>query len=127
MDLYSRSVPFSKLCFLTLVILSGFISVADEKEVAEIPEPTRFVSEHSGRFNGEHIDYTATAGETYLRDLEGEPTATIFTFSYIKTNLSDGESRPVTFVWNGGPGSASTWLHMGGYGPKRVVVPSDAE
>jgi len=70
----------------TFLILPSFTSAAqeEEKETAKIPEPRHFVSEHSGQFNGERIDYTATAGETYLRDLFDEPTATIFTFSYVK-------------------------------------------
>ncbi|MFK7863344.1 MAG: S10 family peptidase, partial [Pseudohongiellaceae bacterium] len=102
------------------------VAVAPEDTVSKIPAPSRFASEHSGRFNGERIQYDAIAGETYLTDKSGEPKASIFTFSYIKKDVESAESRPVTFIWNGGPGSASTWLHMGGYGPKRVVVPSDA-
>ena len=110
------------------IALPRLVIAAEEEEVsAEIPEPTLFVTQHSGRFNGERVDYEATAGETYIRDLKGEPKATIFTFAYVKTNLAEGEERPVTFVWNGGPGSSSTWLHMGSYGPKRIVVPSDGE
>ena len=110
-------------------MLSPALHGADETVsdgASPIPEPTRFISEHSARFNGQRIDYTATAGETYIRDLDGEPKATLFTFAYTKTNLAENETRPVTFIWNGGPGSASTWLHMGSYGPKRIVVPSDA-
>lgn len=91
-----------------------------------IPPPTRFVTHHTGTFNGTQLSYTATAGETYLRDDEGEPKAAIFTFAYTKDDAGEDEVRPVTFVWNGGPGSASLWLHMGSFGPKRVVVPSDA-
>lgn len=107
------------------------IALADEGEehsdkTIDVPPPTVFTSQHKGRFNGESVSYTAIAGETYLRDLEGKPKASIFNFSYIKNQSKGGENRPVTFVWNGGPGSASTWLHMGGYGPKRIVVPSDA-
>ncbi len=98
---------------------------ADEKAVA-IPEPTRFITRHQGRFNGHSIEYTATAGETYVRDKNGEPTSSIFTFAYSKTNLAANEIRPVMFIWNGGPGSASVWLHMGTFGPRRVSVPSDA-
>jgi carboxypeptidase C (cathepsin A) len=97
-----------------------------EEETRPIPEPTSFVSRHSARFNGESIEYTATAGETYVRDKDGEPKASIFTFAYTKDDVDDDEVRPVTFVWNGGPGSASLWLHMGTYGPMRVSVPSDA-
>ena len=116
--------------FATAIIINtGPIYAAEEEtnETAEIPEPTRFISEHSNRFNDNRIDYQAVAGETYIRDIEGEPKASIFSFAYIKTNLEEGEVRPVTFIWNGGPGSASIWLHMGSYGPKRIVVPSDAD
>ena len=77
-------------------------------------------------FNGKSLEYTATAGETYIRDEKGEPKASIFTFAYVKKNVSANEVRPVTFVWNGGPGSASVWLPMGTFGPTRVSVPSDA-
>lgn len=99
---------------------------AAEQEQTEkpVPEPTRFSSQHKGTFNGERLNYTVDAGETYLRNAEGEPTAAIFSFDYLADNT---QQRPVTFIWNGGPGSSSTWLHMGAYGPKRIVVPSDAE
>jgi carboxypeptidase C (cathepsin A) len=100
---------------------------SDKKPVnIEVPAATTFVTIHSGQFNGEKVEYSATAGETYLKDKDGKPKAAIFTFAYTKTNLDKGEIRPVTFVWNGGPGSASLWLHMGTFGPKRVSVPSDA-
>jgi carboxypeptidase C (cathepsin A) len=92
---------------------------------AETPEPTEFVSEHQGSFNGRRLRYRARAGETYIQNTQGEPTAAIFSFDYIA--LDAGDDRPVTFIWNGGPGSASLWLHMGTFGPKRVVVPSDAQ
>ncbi len=120
------------LCILMpLLIIVGSHAHADEsaesKPAIDIPEPTEFVSNHTGKFNGSTIKYTARAGETYLRTLKGEPKAAIFSFDYIKKDVADSSKRPVTFVWNGGPGSASTWLHMGTYGPKRVVVPSDAD
>jgi carboxypeptidase C (cathepsin A) len=92
----------------------------------EIPEPTAFVTEHSGRFNGDRIDYRVRAGETYLRDDDGEPKASIFSFDYVRSDGDRAETRPVTFVWNGGPGSSSVWLHMGTLGPRRISVPSDA-
>lgn len=97
------------------------------KSSAEIPEPQTFVTQHQGTFDGETFRYTATAGEHYLRDENGEPMATIFTIAYTRDGVSDPATRPVTFLWNGGPGSSSVWLHMGAFGPKRVVVPSDAD
>ena len=116
------------LTIIGICISSGALATDEpaEKEAKEVPPPTRFVTEHRARFDGQMIEYTATAGETYVRDNDGEPKASIFTFAYTKKNLADGEDRPVTFVWNGGPGSASLWLHMGSYGPQRVSVPSEA-
>ncbi|MHA7816124.1 MAG: S10 family peptidase [Pseudohaliea sp.] len=112
----------ASLCFaLGLPLLAH---AQTETPAPSIPEPTAFVTEHRGTFNGTTVSYEARAGETYLRDAEGEPTAAIFSFAYLAKD--GGEDRPVTFVWNGGPGSASLWLHMGTFGPKRVVVPSDA-
>ena len=96
----------------------------DEEKKDDIPEPTRFVTSHSAEFNGQRIEYTATAGETYLRNKEGKPKAAIFTFAYTKNDAEP--DRPVMFVWNGGPGSASVYLHMGTFGPKRISIPSDA-
>ncbi|MCJ8156706.1 S10 family peptidase [Sphingomonas sp. LaA6.9] len=89
-----------------------------------IPAPRRSVTRHSGRFGGQAISYTATASETYLKADDGTPRASIFSISYVK----DGKdpNRPVTFLFNGGPGSGSVWLHMGAFGPKRVAIPSDA-
>ena len=88
-------------------------------------EPRTFAKSFTGRFNDERIAYTVTAGETFLKDDDGEPTASIFTVAYTRDGVDDPATRPVSFVFNGGPGSASLWLHMGVFGPKRVVVPSD--
>lgn len=112
-----------------LVAASSLFAAEDEKIEAQakpIAEAREFVSQHSGQFNGASINYTARAGETYLHTQNGEPKASIFTFDYIKKDVADKSKRPVTFIWNGGPGSSSTWLHMGTFGPKRIVVPSDA-
>lgn len=101
--------------------------VRKEAESKPVARPLSFVSRHSGRFGAETVAYTATAGETVLLDDKGEPKASIFTFAYVKDAVKDAATRPVTFVWNGGPGSSSVWLHMGSLGPRRVVVPSDAK
>ncbi|WP_332769723.1 S10 family peptidase [Phenylobacterium sp.] len=99
---------------------------AEAKADPAIPPATVSVTNHSGRFGGVAIDYVATTGETYLTDKDGKPTAAIFSTSYVKAGKPD-PNRPVTFLFNGGPGSGSVWLHMGAFGPKRVVVPSDAK
>jgi carboxypeptidase C (cathepsin A) len=117
------------LCLLATGLAAGqevAVEIQQQKEDQPLAPPTAFVTQHSGRFNGARVDYTVTAGETYLRDASGEPKAAIFTFAYTKKDVADSATRPVTFVWNGGPGSASVWLHMGSIGPRRIVVPSDA-
>jgi carboxypeptidase C (cathepsin A) len=90
------------------------------------PEPKKFVSEHRLQAGGTDLAYTATAEDVYLHDPEGKPTATFFTISYVKKGVSRAEDRPLTFVFNGGPGSGSIWLHFGLVGPKLVGIPSDA-
>lgn len=101
-------------------------AAAQPESKAAAVKPKQFVTEHSGRFNGQTVAYTATAGETFLRDRNGEPNASIFSFAYVKKDVKNAAGRPVMFLFNGGPGASSVWLHMGAFGPKRVVVPSDA-
>jgi carboxypeptidase C (cathepsin A) len=97
---------------------------ADAKEAKPVPTPTISITRHSGTFGGQRINYVATASETYLKDKDGTPKASIFSVSYVKEGRDP--NRPVTFLFNGGPGSGSVWLHMGAFGPKRVAIPSDA-
>jgi carboxypeptidase C (cathepsin A) len=93
-----------------------------EKSDDGIPPPNRTVTKLTGTFGGAKLSYTAIAGETYLKDKDGKPTAAIFSTSYIKDGPVDPK-RPVIFLYNGGPGSGSLWLHMGAFGPKRVHIP----
>lgn len=95
---------------------------ADERlDIADLPAPKRFVTQHKTTIRGKALSYTATAGETYITNLFGEPTASIFTFAYVKDGPRDPD-RPVMFVFNGGPGSSSVWLHLGVIGPRRLVL-----
>ena len=91
----------------------------------DIPPPTVSATRHKGNFGGQAVAYTAIVGETYLKAEDGTPRASIFSTSYIRDG--NDPKRPVTFLFNGGPGSGSVWLHMGAFGPKRVAIPSDAK
>ncbi len=73
---------------------------------------------------GKAVSYTATAGTLTLRDDDGKPTASMFYVAYVADRARGGAERPVTFFYNGGPGSSSMWLHMGSFGP--VVVKTEA-
>jgi len=90
-------------------------------DIRDFPAPRRFVTQHKTSIRGKALSYTATAGETYITNLFGEPTASIFSFAYVKDGPRDPD-RPVLFVFNGGPGSSSVWLHMGVVGPRRLVL-----
>src|SRR5690348_2015481 len=67
------------------------------------PPPKVFTRTLNGTFGGQHLTYVATAGETYLKDDKGEDIASLFSVSYVRTPAD--AARPVTFVFNGGPGS----------------------
>ncbi|MBO6847434.1 MAG: peptidase S10 [Maricaulis sp.] len=88
------------------------------------PEPRVYESRGQVTVNGERIRYSVTAGETFLEDNAGNPVASIFSTAYIADGLTDPRTRPVAFVFNGGPGSASLWLHMGVFGPQRLALPN---
>lgn len=88
--------------------------------------PRTFVTERSARIGGEHVRYRAIAEDLLVADAEGESQASIFSTTYLRQGVGDPSRRPVIFAFNGGPGSASIWLHMGLLGPMLVVVPSDA-
>ncbi|HEY5095190.1 MAG TPA: hypothetical protein VII69_08760 [Candidatus Eremiobacteraceae bacterium] len=71
---------------------------------------------------GKTIPYTATAGTITLRDAKGGPTCSMFYVAYTADGISNLSTRPVTFFYNGGPGSSTVWLRMASFGPKRVVI-----
>ncbi len=127
-----RCYPFVPARALLAGALAGLVSSAalgeDPKpeagavQPATSPEPAEVVeTRHSVVIGGREIAYTARAGKLLLKDRKDEPTAAIFFIAYTK----DGEAperRPVTFSFNGGPGSSSVWLHMGLLGPRRVLL-----
>jgi carboxypeptidase C (cathepsin A) len=85
-------------------------------------EPPASTTSHTITVGGRTLRYRATAGSITLRDDDGKPTASVFYVAYTKEGVQDPATRPVTFAYNGGPGSSSVWLHMGALGPRRVVM-----
>jgi carboxypeptidase C (cathepsin A) len=71
---------------------------------------------------GKRIDYTAVAGTLMIEDSKDEPGAMMSYVAYLRNGVGGAAERPIVFLYNGGPGSATLWLHMGAFGPKRVVV-----
>ncbi len=90
------------------------------------PQEKLVQTTHSITIDGQRINYTATTGTILLRDEEEDKaTASIFYIAYTRDETKDLASRPLTFSFNGGPGSSSVWMHLGLLGPRRVHLAED--
>ncbi len=89
-------------------------------QAAELAAPRHFESSHEGVFGGHKVRYKAVVEEFFIEDSSGKRTASLIATSYVRTDVPKGSARPALFVFNGGPGSASLWLHMGFAGPRRL-------
>ena len=133
---------FSRLNFLAAALLAFNLSApfaaaaqerTQEKETTKTtekekpaeekaPKEESSTTEHSIKIAGQTIPYKAIAATILLKNEKDEPQALIYSTSYIRTDTKDTTQRPISFIYNGGPGSASVWLHMGAFGPKRVLM-----
>jgi len=98
------------------------VSTPAQPTSGTFPAQRTSVTEGSVSIDGNKIDYTATAGTIILKDVHNKPMGSMFYTAYVKRGVADESHRPVTFFYNGGPGSSSFWLHIGAWGPERVVV-----
>src|SRR5216684_3889952 len=129
--------PFRCLSAATLFLFGMNLSVAQQQpppapdKAAEKPKDERkppapeekiVQTKHSLKIGGQEIKYTATAGTILLKLEDGTPKASIFYVAYTKDDVGDASQRSLTFSFNGGPGSASVWLHLGLFGPRRVQM-----
>ena len=96
---------------------------AAKAKAATEEEP--IVTHHQMPFGGAELKYTATAGLMPIKDAKGEIEARIFFIAYTRDDAGPAAARPLLFSFNGGPGSASVWLHLGALGPRRVAVPDE--
>lgn len=116
------------LLALSLTVLSFAQAQESETKKWEPREPQSFTTQHTGTFNGKLITYDAVVSETFIKNSKGEVTGAMWSTAYLRTGTNLGQgSRPVMFVFNGGPGSASIWLHVGFFGPKVVKVDSEGK
>ncbi len=93
----------------------------DKEEHYDVAEVPPVITHHQATLNGKALSYTATAGRLPIKREDGKIEAEMFFVAYTVDGQDSGK-RPLTFAFNGGPGSASVWLHMGALGPKRVVL-----
>jgi carboxypeptidase C (cathepsin A) len=96
------------------------------KFVVPRPEEKLSTTHHQITLGGATVAYTATAGTLLLKEEDGRPKASVFFVYYARDGVKDLGKRPITYTFNGGPGSSSVWLHLGAFGPRRVVMePND--
>src|SRR6202049_4432915 len=96
----------------------------DKEEHYDVSEVPPVVTHHQITVDGKLLKYTATAGRLPIKREDGKIEAEMFFVAYALEG-QQANQRPLTFAFNGGPGSASIWLHMGALGPKRVVLQPD--
>ena len=96
----------------------------DKEEHYDVTEVPPIVTHHQFTLDGKTLKYTATTGRLPIKRDDGKIEAEMFFVAYALDG-QDASKRPLTFAFNGGPGSASIWLHMGALGPKRVVMQPD--
>jgi carboxypeptidase C (cathepsin A) len=101
----------------------GEITAGQTKtEAVSIPKAEASVTQHRIVIGGAAINYTAKAGTLIIRDAKDQPYASIGYFAYTINDITDPSRRPITFAYNGGPGTSSVWLHMGALGPRRIIT-----
>ncbi|HKK47300.1 MAG TPA: hypothetical protein VJ964_17360 [Balneolaceae bacterium] len=119
------------LCLVMLAVLQlgftsssakAFVQSNPDTSTSAIPKAEKSVTHNTVTVDGQKIDYTATAGTMIIKNDQGEPIALIGYTAYSKDGVKDPANRPITFSYNGGPGSSSIWLHMGVMGPRRVKL-----
>jgi carboxypeptidase C (cathepsin A) len=119
-----KRIYHSAIILFTTLILAINVDAQTPPTVPTdtIPKAEKFISKHSSKIGDKIINYIATAGTILLKNEKDESIALYGFTAYTKDGENDATKRPVTFVYNGGPGSSSVWLHLGAVGPRRVVV-----
>lgn len=112
--------------FLSLFLLISLAAVTDsdqlQAQTRELDPESSVTTENEIRINGERVRYEATAGTQPVWGDDGEAHASLFYVYYRRTDVDDVDTRPLVFSFNGGPGSASVWMHIGYTGPKFLNI-----
>ncbi|WP_203290654.1 S10 family peptidase [Maricaulis parjimensis] len=108
---------------LGLAIVLGACTLSDSAALQ--PEILNANTRHDGVFGGEPVSFDALVERTSLPANELAPAVDMVSFAYLRVDAAEPAERPVIFLFNGGPGAASSWLHMGAMGPVRINAPQD--
>ncbi len=109
-----------KLYLFTLLSLLSFAGISAQK--LKLPLDTTVVTHHSVTANGQSFKYTAETGTQPLWNDDGEEIASLFYTYYTRDEIKDRKNRPLLISFNGGPGSASVWMHIAYTGPRILNI-----
>lgn len=112
----------STLLLISFVCTLGWSQKEADSFDRMIPVETQVSTHHSTKIMGKDVPYTATAGTQPVWDEEGKVAATLFYTYYERSDVSDNSNRPLVISFNGGPGSASVWMHIAYTGPKTLTI-----
>ena len=114
------------ISLITIALAGDVVSAQDGAATTTSPasKPSAWKSHHSIVIQGETVEYDSVIASITLRNTEDKESAELFYTAYFRTGTDDSANRPILFSYNGGPGSASFWLHMGIMGPRRVETPN---
>ena len=110
------------LTSITTISLAQKVAAIDSAK-SNLPKVEKFITRHNIKIDNKLINYTATVGTLIIKNELDEPIASFGYTAYMKDGETDPVRRPVTFAYNGGPGSSSIFLHLGVLGPRRIVQP----
>ncbi len=116
----TTSLFTSLLLFAAIILFSSSAELHAQERM--IDPDSKISSEHTVTINGETIPYRATAGTQPVWNSDDEVSATLFYTFYERTDIDDTARRPLVFSFNGGPGSASVWMHIGYTGPRFLNI-----
>ncbi|MDZ7714852.1 MAG: carboxypeptidase [Balneolaceae bacterium] len=116
---------------LSMIILGLFLALsfqqveAQDKNMVSIPVDESTTTNHEVTIKGQKISYSTTVGNQPVWDEDGKPIASLFYTYYERTDIDDKRRRPLVISFNGGPGSASLWMHLGYTGPKKLRIDNE--
>lgn len=110
---------------ISFLLFLTFLASTVEAQKIQIPVDTTVVTAHTVNINGQRISYTATTGMQPVWNEDREPVASLFYTYYKRDGIKDTKNRPLVISFNGGPGSASVWMHIAYTGPRILEIDSE--
>ena len=120
---------FVTIALALATLLPSLARAEDKDKDKDKAPPPPIVTDHEIKLAGsaDTLKYKATTGKLPLKDDNGKTKAEVFYIAYEKAGVDNAAARPITFAFNGGPGSSSVWLHMGALGPRVAPMAKMAE